>query len=70
MYRFEVPERQREEWDFDALPYGRIVHVHPKLGPRPRQLYKTVKQKEEKQKLPYSCKYFSDLNYTQYSYNI
>ena len=26
---FEVPERPREEWDFDTLPHGRIVHVHP-----------------------------------------
>ena len=27
----EIPERPREEWDFDALPHGRIVHVHPRL---------------------------------------
>ena len=28
---FEIPERPRERWDFDALPHGRIVHVHPRL---------------------------------------
>ena len=27
----EKPERPREEWDFDALPHGPIVHVHPRL---------------------------------------
>ena len=28
---FEIPERPPEERDFDALPHGHIVHVHPRL---------------------------------------
>ena len=28
---FEKLEIPREEWDFDALSHGRIVHVHPGL---------------------------------------
>ena len=27
----QKPERPHEEWDFDTLPHGSIVHVHPRL---------------------------------------
>ena len=32
------PERPHEEWDFDTLPHGSIVHVHPRLLVKPKKV--------------------------------
>ena len=43
---FEVPERPREEWYFDTLPHGRIVHVHPRPLVKGNKLQR-IKSKNE-----------------------